>query len=312
MKQTETPKKEGIEQKKHSGVVTIIGRPSAGKSSFLNAVCGGKVSIVSPIPQTTRKAVRGIITNDAGQILFLDTPGLHESDKRFNEELRRITSTAVKESDVVLYIIDSTRTFGNEEEKIFQLIQKENLSDRLVIAINKCDEKNSQSGIIFLTIEKFFPQLQTSTRVFEISAKQKKGLEALIDALMKLLPYGELMYPPDFYTDQDIAFRISEIIREKAIENTREEIPHALYVLIDTLQMKANGKELFVKAFICVERESQKGIVIGKNARVIRAIKEQSLKELQKIFSYHILLSLQVRVDNDWRKNSKVVDKLLT
>lgn len=312
MKQTETPKKEGIEQKKHSGVVTIIGRPSAGKSSFLNAVCGGKVSIVSPIPQTTRKAVRGIITNDAGQILFLDTPGLHESDKRFNEELRRITSTAVKESDAVLYIIDSTRAFGNEEEKIFQLIQKENLSDRLVIAINKCDEKNSQSGIIFLTIEKFFPQLQTSTRVFEISAKQKKGLEALIDALMKLLPYGELMYPPDFYTDQDIAFRISEIIREKAIENTREEIPHALYVLIDTLQMKANGKELFVKAFICVERESQKGIVIGKNARVIRAIKEQSLKELQKIFSYHILLSLQVRVDKDWRKNSKVVDKLLT
>lgn len=312
MKQTETPKKEGIEQKKHSGVVTIIGRPSAGKSSFLNAVCGGKVSIVSPIPQTTRKAVRGIITNDAGQILFLDTPGLHESDKRFNEELRRITSTAVKESDAVLYIIDSTRAFGNEEEKIFQLIQKENLSDRLVIAINKCDEKNSQSGIIFLTIEKFFPQLQTSTRVFEISAKQRKGLEALIDALMKLLPYGELMYPPDFYTDQDIAFRISEIIREKAIENTREEIPHALYVLIDTLQMKANGKELFVKAFICVERESQKGIVIGKNARVIRAIKEQSLKELQKIFSYHILLSLQVRVDKDWRKNSKVVDKLLT
>lgn len=312
MKQTETPKKEGIEQKKHSGVVTIIGRPSAGKSSFLNAVCGGKVSIVSPIPQTTRKAVRGIITNDVGQILFLDTPGLHESDKRFNEELRRITSTAVKESDAVLYIIDSTRAFGNEEEKIFQLIQKENLSDRLVIAINKCDEKNSQSGIIFLTIEKFFPQLQTSTRVFEISAKQKKGLEALIDALMKLLPYGELMYPPDFYTDQDIAFRISEIIREKAIENTREEIPHALYVLIDTLQMKANGKELFVKAFICVERESQKGIVIGKNARVIRAIKEQSLKELQKIFSYHILLSLQVRVDKDWRKNSKVVDKLLT
>lgn len=312
MKQTETPKKEGFEQKKHSGVVTIIGRPSAGKSSFLNAVCGGKVSIVSPIPQTTRKAVRGIITNDAGQILFLDTPGLHESDKRFNEELRRITSTAVKESDAVLYIVDSTRTFGNEEEKIFQLIQKENLSDRLVIAINKCDEKNSQSGIIFLTIEKFFPQLQTSTRVFEISAKQKKGLEALIEALMKLLPYGELMYPPDFYTDQDIAFRISEIIREKAIENTREEIPHALYVLIDTLQMKANGKELFVKAFICVERESQKGIVIGKNARVIRAIKEQSLKELQKIFSYHILLSLQVRVDKDWRKNSKVVDKLLT
>ncbi|MEL3907421.1 MAG: GTPase Era [Treponemataceae bacterium] len=296
--------------KTRCGVVTIIGRPSAGKSTFLNTVCGGKVSIVSQVPQTTRNTIRGIVTKKEGQILFLDTPGLHESEKKFNEELRNVSVFALKDADAVLYLIDATRNIGSEEENIFQLLQENNVDSNLVIGINKIDEKKAQVGLIKLMVEKIFPQTSTANRVFEISAKKQINLEPVLDALIQLLPEAELMYPPDFYTDQDVAFRISEIIREKAIENTREEVPHAIYVKIEEMQMKRNGKELFVKAFICVERESQKGILIGKDARIIKKIKNESLKIFRQIFSYHIILSLQVRVDKDWRKNEKTISAI--
>lgn len=296
--------------KPRCGVVTIIGRPSAGKSTFLNAVCGGKVSIVSQVPQTTRNTIRGIVTKKAGQILFLDTPGLHESEKKFNEELRNVSVFALKDADAILYLIDATRKIGLEEEKIFQLLQENNIDANLVIGINKTDEKKSQVGVIKLLLEKFFPRTHTANRIFEISAKKQTNLDLVIDSLIQLLPEGELMYPPDFYTDQDVAFRISEIIREKAIENTREEVPHAIYVKIEEMEMKRNGKELFVKAFLCVERESQKGILIGKDARIIKKIKDESIKTLHQIFSYHIILSLQVRVDKDWRKNEKTISAI--
>lgn len=296
--------------KTKSGVVTIIGRPSAGKSTFLNAVCGGKVSIVSSIPQTTRNTIRGILTNADGQILFLDTPGLHESEKKFNEQLRNISVSALKDADAVLYLIDATRSIGAEEEKIFLLLKEYDAEKKLVVALNKTDDKKAQVGITKLLIEKFFPHVMEAGRFFEISAKKKINLDQTVQALMQLLPTGEPMYPPDFYTDQDVAFRISEIIREKAIENTREEVPHALYVKIDELNMKPNGKELFVKAILYVERESQKGILIGKDARVITKIKKESLKTLHEIFSYHIILNLQVKVDKDWRKNDKTIEAL--
>ena len=293
-----------------SGIVTIVGRPSAGKSTFLNAVCGGKVSIVSSIPQTTRNTIRGIVSNAEGQILFLDTPGLHESDKKFNEQLRNVSVSALQEVDAVLYLIDATRSIGSEEEKIFQLLKVQDAEKKLVVALNKIDDKKSQVGVTKLLVEKNFPLVISENRFFEISAKNKTNLDAVLASLMQLLPSGEPMYPADFYTDQDVAFRISEIIREKAIENTREEVPHALYAKIDEMKMKPNGKELYVKAFLCVERESQKGILIGKNARVITKIKQESLKTLHEIFSYHIILSLQVKVDKDWRKNDKTIQAL--
>lgn len=298
-------------EKLRSGVVTIIGRPSAGKSTFLNAVCKGKVSIVSKVPQSTRSAIRGILTNEAGQILFIDTPGLHESKKQFNEQLREVSLSTLKESDAVLYVIDSTRAFASEEESIFMLLKEKVPEEKIFIAINKCDEKKSQSGLIKLSIEKQFPKVQKASQLFEISSKKKEGLEALIAALMQAMPYGQHMYPPDFYTDQEPSFRISEIIREKAITNTREELPHAIYVKIDEMNMRKSAKALFVRAVIYVERESQKGIVIGKNAGLLKKIKEQSIKTLNDIFPYRINLSLQVAVDKDWRKNKKAVESIL-
>lgn len=299
------------ESKTRCGVVTIIGRPSAGKSTFLNAVCGNLVSIVSELPQTTRNAIRGIVTKETGQLLFFDTPGLHDSEKWFNEKLAEVSISSLKEADAILYIIDATRAFGTEEEKIFQLLQNQKASEKLVIAINKTEEKNTQIGITNLMIDKFFPMVKANNRIFKISAKQKLGLEAVIECLLSIMPKSPLLYPSEYYTDQEINFRISEIIREKAIKNTRQEIPHSIYVKIETVETKRNGKDLFVKAFICVEHESQKGILIGKNARVITKIKKESLQTLREIFSYHIILSLQVTVDKNWRKNKKRVEDIL-
>ncbi|PIE97630.1 MAG: GTPase Era [Treponema sp.] len=288
-----------------SGIVTIIGRPSAGKSTFLNVVCGGKVSIVSAMPQTTRNAIRGIVSLEAGQIVFIDTPGLHNSEKKFNLRLRTVSTENLKETDAILYIIDSTRSVGEEEEFIFDLLST--FQEKLCIAINKIDDKKSQTGVLKLSLKTAFPDLPDN-RILEISAKTGENKDTVLSTLIKMLPEGPELYPTDFYTDQEVRFRITEIIREQAILNTREEIPHAIYVKIDDISLKRNGKELFARAFIYVERESQKGMLIGKNAKLIRKIKENSLAQLRKIFSYHINLNLQVRVDKNWRQNSKKIN----
>lgn len=295
---------------KHCGVVTIIGRPSVGKSTFVNTVCGQKVSIVSPMPQTTRNAIRAIYNNDAGQILFLDTPGLHKSDKKFNEKLKSVALNSLDDADLILYLMDSTRPIGDEEEAIFSLLAEHHCAEKLFIALNKVDDKTSQLGVLKLFIRKIFPMLNMSTRLFEISARTRKNIPQLLNALIECLPIAEPLYPSEYYTDQEMDFRISEIIREKAIEHTKEEVPHALYVTLDELRLKPNGKELTVRALIFVEHESQKGILIGKNASRISAIKAESLKTLRTIFDYHISLSIQVRVDKDWRKNEKRLNEL--
>ncbi|MBQ7611530.1 MAG: GTPase Era [Spirochaetaceae bacterium] len=293
------------------GLVTIIGRPSVGKSTFLNTVCGGKVSIVSAIPQTTRNTIRGILTRGNAQILFLDTPGLHKSEKKFNEALHAISVNSLTDSDCVLYIIDSTRSMGEEEEHIIQLLQEQNVQEKLFVALNKVDSDLSKTGLILVSLERAFPNLKDKNRIFEISAKEKQQVDAVIDALISILPESPFLYPEDFYTDQDIRFRIAEIIREKAMLHTRDEIPHALYVSVDELKLHHNGKELEATAFIYVERESQKGIVVGKDGMCIKAIKKESLRELRNIFDYKLNIHIQVKLDKDWRKNDKRIDAII-
>ena len=293
------------------GLVTIIGRPSVGKSTFLNTVCGGKVSIVSAIPQTTRNTIRGILTRGNAQILFLDTPGLHKSEKKFNEALHTISVNSLTDSDCVLYIIDSTRSMGEEEEHIIQLLQEQNVQEKLFVALNKVDSDLSKTGLILVSLERAFPNLKDKNRIFEISAKEKQQVDAVIDALISILPESPFLYPEDFYTDQDIRFRIAEIIREKAMLHTRDEIPHALYVSVDELKLHHNGKELEATAFIYVERESQKGIVVGKDGMCIKAIKKESIRELRNIFDYKLNIHIQVKLDKDWRKNDKRIDAII-
>ena len=292
---------------KKSGVVSIIGRPSAGKSTFLNTASGEKISIVSSIPQTTRNAIRGIVNVPAGQLVFIDTPGLHKSEKKMNLKLSKIASDQIEDSDAILYIIDSTRECGDEEEMIAALARP--YAEKLVIAVNKIDDVHSQREGVRDFISKWFKDFPEK-RIFEISAKGNQNVSDVLNALCELSPEGPLLYPEEYYTDQEVEFRISEIIREQAINRLEQEIPHALYVSIEDMRM-AGENRLDVRAVIYVERESQKGIVIGKGASMIKEIRKESMKVCRDIFPYWVSLDLQVKVDKNWRQKDKVLDKIL-
>ena len=295
------------EKQKHCGVVSIIGRPSSGKSTFLNRVSGGKVSIVSKMPQTTLSAIRGIVTMPEGQIIFIDTPGYNCSTSNFNLKLQSIAIESLNDADIILYLIDVTRSFGDEEQAIIKILQK--VSKPIVIAFNKIDDKNANRALSFVSLQKYFPKLSDDVSalkigepsLFDISAKTGEGLERLLQMLLANLPESPLLYPPEFYTDQDVSFRIEEMIREQVILNTKDEVPHATYIKIEDMKMQKNGKSLNVKASLYAERESPKGILIGKDASVIKKIRINAEKELFKLFPYFISLELKVKVDKNWR-----------
>ena len=291
----------------NSGVVTIIGRPSAGKSTFLNTASGEKVSIVSSIPQTTRNAIRGIVNTTKGQIVFIDTPGYHKSEKKLNLKLQEIAKTRLEEGDAVLYLIDLSREFGEEEKNICSLLIP--LQNKTVIGLNKADLKSSKAELVKKELLSLLPDIPQE-RIFEISALKDEGINEILSLLIEILPEGEALYPEDIYTDQDVIFRITEIIREQAILHTREEIPHALYAGVEDAEMRKNGKELWVRAFLYVEKESQKAMLIGKGAAVIKSIRIKSMAELRKIFPYKVQLDLQVRVNKNWRQKDNIIKKI--
>lgn len=287
-----------------SAFVAIIGRPSAGKSTLLNALCGAKVSIVSSVPQTTRNAIRGIVSRPEGQLIFVDTPGYHLSDKKFNLKLRDLVMQSLSDVDLILYVIDATREPGKEEEAIVELLSKE--APRTVIAINKIDHPDAKP----LLVEEFIVPRMPEAKRITISAAQKTNLAALLEQLFLLAPEGPLWYPEEIYTDQEPVFRIGEIIREKAILHTRDELPHAIAVEYRESTKRADGV-LFVRFDILVERDSQKPILIGRQGSVIKRIREEAEADLKELFDYPVKLQLQVVVDPDWRRNEETLSRMI-
>lgn len=291
-----------------TGVVTIIGRPSAGKSTFLNTACQEDVSIVSPIPQTTRNAIKGIVNTSFGQLIFIDTPGYHDSDKKINLKLRNVTENQIDGVDGVLYIIDSTRATGEEEIHTANLIK--NLQDKTVIAINKTDLPASKPLPIRQFIAENLPQIPAE-RIFEISAEKDIGINGVLKALYSITPEGQPIYDEELATDQDLSFRVCEVIRGEAINRLQDEIPHALYVEVADVEHRNEGKKLWIRAFLCVERDSQKGIVIGKGASKIKEIRMAAIKKLSQIYIQKIDLDLQVKVDKNWRQRDYTLNRLI-
>ncbi|RKX72036.1 MAG: GTPase Era [Spirochaetes bacterium] len=319
------------------GFTAIIGRPSAGKSTLLNALCGEKVAITSAVPQTTRNAIRGIINREAGQIIFLDTPGYHESDKKLNLYLKDVVHRSLEDADVVLYVIDASRSPGREEKAVMDLLKK---SGKPVIAVvNKTDLETP-----LITEIRGLVQVNLAPKaLLNISAVQGTNLEKLILAVMDECPEGELHYPTDFYTDQNPEFRISEIIREQAISRSEQEVPHALYVEIADMEFedeeeqstadsatlpagaptgflentaadelpRQKRRKLWVRAFLVVERNSQVGILVGHKGAKIKAIRIGALREMKKIFNWKIRLDLRVKVNPKWRKKDPLLKRML-
>ncbi len=291
-----------------SALVAILGRPSSGKSTFMNTACQEPVSIVSPIPQTTRNAIRGIVNTSFGQLVFVDTPGYHESEKKLNLRLKNVTEEQLKDSDCILYIIDTTRAPGNEEIMNSSLAEK--YAERLVIALNKIDSKESNVAKIRTFISEHLPSVPEN-RILEMSAQKDIGINEVLKALYEIAPIAPALYTEDMYTDQNIAFRISEIVRGEAINRLEQELPHCLYVDIADLESRGSNGKIWVRAFICVERESQKGMVIGKGASMIKQIRMASLKKIQEVFPFKVNLDLQVKVDKNWRQHDKTITKLI-
>ena len=296
------------EKPQKTAMVAIVGRPSSGKSTFLNTASGEKVSIVSPVPQTTRNAVRGIVNTSYGQLVFIDTPGYHNSDKKLNLKLKAIAEEQLGDADLILYLIDSSRAPGEEESLIADLVSA--FKDKTVIGINKIDLPESRPKAVWAFLERFFPKFPPE-RIVEISAEKDTNINDILFQLYSLAPEAEPLYPEEFYTDQEVDFRIAEIIREKAMNSLFAEIPHSIYVEISDMEWKKPGKELWVRAFLVVEKESQKGMVIGKGASMIKHIRVESIKQMRRIFDYRVDLDLQVKVNKNWRQKDFVLQNLL-
>ena len=291
-----------------TAVVAIIGRPSAGKSTFLNTACQEDVSIVSPIPQTTRNAIKGIVNTSFGQLIFVDTPGYHVSEKKLNLKLKAVTEEQLEGVDCVLYIIDSTRPIGEEELHAAELIKK--YETKTVVAINKTDSPMSKPLPVRGFIAEQLPNIPAE-RIFEMSAQKDIGINEVLKGLYDISPVGDPMYDEETYTDQDLTFRVCEIIRGEAINRLKDEVPHAVYVQVADIEHRNEGKKLWIRAFLCVERESQKGIVIGKGASKIKEIRTAAAKKLSEIYIQKIDLDLQVKVDKNWRQKDNTLNKLI-
>jgi GTPase len=290
-----------------SGFVAIVGRPSCGKSTFINAVCGHKVSIVTPIPQTTRNKVRGIYTSEdkTVQLVFIDTPGFHTSGKKFNTYMKNLIQATIDESDVICYMIDISRDIGEEERAVMSIVSS--FSKPVVIVLNKIDKKRNFLPVISGELERIFPD----TPCIQISALEKKGLTGVLDHLTNSVPEGDLYYPDEFYTDQPPEFRIAEIIREKAMSRAKQELPHCIYIEILDMEMHDDNKVLWVRGFIYVERESQKGILIGKGGEKIKQIMQDAQAEIAELFPYLVDLDFRVKVQPKWRKKDHIIRRLV-
>jgi GTP-binding protein Era len=294
-----------------SAFAAIVGRPSSGKSTLLNSLCGHKVSIVSSVPQTTRNQIRGIVNRPAGQIVFLDTPGFHLSDKKFNKTMMDNVTRSLSDADLAVYLVDATREVGAEEEALADRLAT--LRKPLIIALNKTEVSPNHAP----ELESWLREKMNPKAMLRISALGKHGLEKLLDTLLEYAPEGEAFYPTDYYTDQDPSFRVAEIIREQAIARVADEIPHALYVEVADREIRnetgpQGPKEiLWLRVFLIVERESQVGILVGKGGEKIKEIRVAAQKELGKIFSQRIHLDLRCKADPKWRSKDHLIQGLL-
>ena len=291
--------------------VVLAGRPSVGKSSLVNLVCGAKVAIVSSVPQTTRNAVRGILTRPEGQLVFVDTPGRHLSEKKLNKKLMDVADRALLDAELILYVLDASRSPGPEEEAVAAKLKE--LQDRTVAAINKTDAAGADPEKLLEFLKINLPLLPVS-RCFTVSCLKNEGAGPLLDCLFEMAPEGDPLYPGEYYTDQELSFRVSEIIREKAMNRLREELPHSIYVEIADLELRdvpgSGAKRLWVRAFIITERESQKGMIVGKGGEVIKAIGQAARKELNSILDWKVDLDLRVKTGKDWRHDDRVLKKI--
>jgi GTP-binding protein Era len=286
-----------------SGFVAVVGRPNAGKSTLVNALVAEKVSIVTPVPQTTRNRILGILNRPGAQVILMDTPGVHKPLSRLNEQMMNYVRQALADRDLAVLIVDASEKFGRGDEFMIGLLKE--YSPRAFLALNKVDRVHKPD---LLPLIDRYQKLYGFEEIFPISAQQGDGLEELLAAMIQRLPEGPQYFPADEYTDQPERFLASEIIREKVIRHTKHEMPYVTAVLLDRFE---EGQLITrLHATIVVEKESQKPIVIGAGGSRLKEIGTEARLELEKLLPPKIFLELFVKVEPHWRNNSVVIAEL--
>jgi GTPase len=286
-----------------SGFVSIVGRPNSGKSTLLNRLVGEKISIVTDKPQTTRNVIRGIVSSAECQIVFLDTPGIHKPIHKMNERMMKFVRDSMSEVDVILLLVDSSEPFGRGDEFTLGLIKP--VPKPKFLLLNKTDRIEKQK---LLPVIDRYRRLAEFSEVIPISALNGDNVELLKRTILKYLGEGPSFYPSDQISDQPARAIAAEIIREKLILATREELPYSTAVLID--RFVEEGKIYRIFASICAERESQKGIIIGKRGELLKQIGTEARLELEKFFDIKVYLELHVRVKKNWRDDEDTLQTM--
>ena len=293
------------------GVVAIVGRPNVGKSTLLNAILKEKVAIVSPVPQTTRNQVRGIYNDERGQIIFIDTPGVHRPKDKLDEFMNKSAIDTFYDADCLIHLVDSHEPVGQEEESIVRKLAVLNIP--IVLGLNKVDVKknNLMPQYISLWEEIAGKPVQQLFHLILLPLSGEKGtnVEKLIDLIFEQLPKGPALYPPDILSDFPQRLAMADIVREKLFSILRQELPHAVAVVIEDVQ-KRPGKTIYIQAVILVEKESQKEIVIGSGGQVLKKVGVLARQDLEDILESRIFLDLYVKARKNWRDNASLLNEL--
>ncbi|MGW8957098.1 GTPase Era [Paenibacillus sp. NPDC055715] len=292
--------------KKHfkSGFVAIVGRPNVGKSTLMNHVIGQKIAIMSDKPQTTRNKIHGVFTTEDTQIVFLDTPGIHKRQSKLGDYMNQTAFNTLGEVEAVLFLIDAAEGLGGGDRFIAEQLKQ--VKTPVILVLNKIDRIEPEA---LLPLIEQYRKLCDFAEIVPISAKMGNNVNRLLEQVQKYLPEGPQYYPDDQITDHPEQFVIAELVREKILHMTREEIPHSIAVMIEDMKVQDNGV-VHISAVIFVERDSQKGIIIGKQGAMLKEVGKQARIDIQNLLGSKIFLELWVKVKKDWRNQDRVLRDL--
>lgn len=278
-----------------SGFAAIIGRPNVGKSTFLNHVIGQKIAIMSDKPQTTRNKIQGVLTQEDVQIIFIDTPGIHKPKHRLGDFMVKVAENTLNEVDIILFMVNAKEGYGKGDQYIIDRLKQ--TKTPVFLVINKVDLVHPDE---LLPLIDLYKDKHEFTEIIPISALEGNNVNRLLDELKKYLPEGPQYYPSDQVTDHPERFIISELIREKALHLTREEVPHSIAVVLENME-KRKSNTVFIQAAIVTERPSQKGILIGKQGNMLKKIGQKAREDIESLLGSKVYLELWVKVKKDWR-----------
>ena len=282
--------------KTKSGFVTLIGRPNVGKSTLMNHLIGQKIAITSNKPQTTRNRIQTVYTDERGQIVFLDTPGIHKAKNKLGEYMVNVAERTLNEVDVILWLVEPTTFIGAGERHIVEQLKK--TKTPVILIINKVDTVDKKEIIKYMDT---YRKVYDFAEIIPVSALRAQNLDTVLDQIFKYLPYGPMFYDEDTITDQPQRQIVAEMIREKALRCLDEEIPHGIAVAIDQMKERKGGGMFDIDATIICERDSHKGIIIGKGGSMLKRIGSEARRDIENMLEAKVNLQLWVKVKKDWR-----------